>query len=108
MKNREKKTAEVFGVVEKVQAFEQALLSIEGVFGDHVPFDLDGFYSNIRQVIIVPRYDIPMEGFFDKRCALKKEINATAARFGLYPSGDAIEDYGEHLYFVFECDHSWP
>ena len=32
---------------------------------------------------------------------------ATAARFGLTRTPDAIENYGEHLYFVFHHDSTW-
>ena len=32
---------------------------------------------------------------------------ATAARFGLTRTPDTIENYGEHLYFVFHHDGTW-
>lgn len=108
MRNKEIRIAAQFGMTEKVQAFEKALLAIDGIAGDHVSMGLDGFFDNIRQVIIVPHYDIPMQGFYENLRALKQSIVSVAVQFGLYLSGDAIEDYGEHLYFVFNCDGSWP
>lgn len=32
---------------------------------------------------------------------------ATAARHGLTRTPDTIENYGEHLYFVFHHDKTW-
>lgn len=32
---------------------------------------------------------------------------ATAARHGLTRTTDTIENYGEHLYFVFHHDSTW-
>ena len=59
---RDIKTAEKFGILERCRAFETDLLKIKDIVPDKsddgIPFDLDGFLSDIHQVIIVPQYDI--------------------------------------------------
>lgn len=56
------------------------------------------------QVIFLIKYDIPLKddmlGFFKTRTSLIQSVLTTAETFGLKPSGDRIEDYGEYLYFV--------
>ena len=107
MKVRNVETAMHFGILDKVQELEKKLLNIEHVVS--VDFDLDGFWSDIRQVIILPEYDIPvgLPNYYDVRKEMLKEILAVARDLGLNPSGDAIEDCGKHFYIVRDCDASW-
>ena len=110
MKHKDMQTAERFGILDRVQAFEKSLLAIEGITGDHVDIDLDGWYDSIRQIIICPGYHITGQGlqWYVARAEMIASINLTAAAFGLRRSGDRIEDYGAHLYIVYECDDTWP
>lgn len=109
MRDKEKATAERFGIYDKCLALENDLLKIEGVaFDEHhsgIPFDLDGFYDDIRQVIIIPKYDIDvaLEDYYSKRREMLNQIIAVCEQHGLTASGDVIEDYGEHYYIVRNC-----
>lgn len=109
MKHKDRQTAEHFGFLSRLQAFEKSLLEIECITGDKVDFDLDGWHDDIRQIIIIPAYHITSPGlrWFEDRAAMINRINEIAASFGLHRSGDSIEDYGAHLYIVFECDNTW-
>lgn len=104
MRNRDKRTAERFGVLDKVENLERDLLTIPGVV--EVEYDLDGFYDDMRQVIVLTKYCVPMNDYdyFQKRSDILHNVVAIAARHGLSRTGDGIEDYGEHFYFVFSCD----
>lgn len=102
MKERTILQAKHFGQLGRIKAFEEALLKIPGII-ESVDFDLDGWFDNIRQVIICPKYNWRA----DRTQIIRDVINA-AKELDLHPSGDAIEDYGEHLYFVFDCGESWP
>lgn len=110
MRRKDRQTAEHFGILSRVQAFEKSLLEIEGITGDKVDFDLDGWHDGLRQIIIIPSYRIESPGlqWFEDRAAMIARINETAASFGLHRTMDSIEDYGEHLYIVFQCNDTWP
>lgn len=106
--NRHKRTAEAFGMLEKVESLEKDLLKVPGVV--EVEFDLDGFYDNLNEVIFVAKYDIPQKGreFLNKAAELKNDVIQTAAKHNLVKSPDGIEDYGNHFYFVFtRKDDQW-
>ena len=107
MREKEIRTARKFGVLDRIEALERELLNIEHVV--EVEFDLDGFWSDIRQVIIVPKYDIDvrLENYYEVRREMLQKVLEVAKSFGLGPSGDRIEDYGEHYYIVRQCDSSW-
>lgn len=107
MRERDRQTAERFGILERVEDLERELLKVDHVVG--VEFDLDGFYSDIYQVIVLPEYDIPVNtpDYFDVRHAMLQEVLAITREHGLNPSGDSIEDYGKHYYIVRNCDNSW-
>ena len=102
IRDRHRKTAIKFGILEQCEAFEKDLLTIPHCVG--VEFDLDGFYDNLNQVIFLTKYDIPvsLEDYFAVRKKFKIDVLQVAAKYGLKPSGDTIEDYGEHFYFVTE------
>lgn len=113
MREREIKTAKQFGILKRCKAFEADLLKIKDIVPDKsdggISFSLDGFLSNIYQVIIVPKYDIrgDRDDYWEARQQLRESVVALAEKYDLYPSGDTIEDYGEHFYFVFTCGKSW-
>ena len=85
MNDETTRIAERYGITEKCASLERDLLGIDGVTG--VEFDLNGFLDDIHQVIV--------------------DVVNTACLHGLEESGDRIEDYGEHLYLVFNCGPSW-
>ena len=107
MKEREYNTAKRFGVLERMEELESALLNIDHVVS--VDFDIDGFWDNIRQVILVPEYDVPVSlpNYYEVRRVMLNRIINVAHQFGLWQSGDTIEDYGKHFYIVRNCDNSW-
>lgn len=114
MRERDRKTAERFGVLARVEAFEKSLLEVDGIISEGslcsgIDFDLSGWLSDIRQVIVVPRYDISVErdDYYEVRCKVIQSVLDVAAKFGLSRTEDRIEDYGAHLYFVFRCDGTW-
>lgn len=105
--NRQKETARRFGILAKCEALENDLLKIPGVAD--VDFDLDGFFDNMQQVIMLVKYDIDVSrsDYFDARRELQKACIMVMLAHGLNPSGDPIEDYGEHFYFVRQCSKAW-
>lgn len=107
MRERERQTAERFGLLERVEALERELLKVDHI--KSVEFDLDGFYSDIYQVILVPEYDIPVgsPNYYDELGKTLQEVLAVAQEFDLGSSGDSIENYGNHYYIVRNCDVSW-
>lgn len=113
MRMRDSKVAEQFGILDRCKALEGDLLKIKDIvpdkFDDGIPFDLTGFLSNIHQVIIVPKYDIraDRDDYWEARKQLRENVVALAEKYDLHPSGDSIEDQGEHFYFVFSCGKSW-
>ena len=110
MFSRDKQTAERFGILERLTAFEQALLTIPGIIGSDVDMDIDGWNDGIRQVIIIPGYHIDASGaaWYQLRREMISRIVETAVSRGLHRTGDRLEDYGAHLYIVFCCDETWP
>lgn len=103
MEERELRAAKKFGILDKCQELEQELLQIGRV--KKIEFDLDGFYSNIYQVIILATYDIPvtLENYFETRKEVVNNIINVAGTYGLTRTEDRIEDYGTAFYFVFRC-----
>lgn len=107
MKERELITAKKFGILDKCKSLKRELLQINRV--EAIEFDLNGFYSDIYQVIILARYDIPitLENYFETRKEVVKNIIKVAGNYGLTRTEDSIEDYGTTLYFVFRCSKEW-
>lgn len=103
MEERELRAAKKFGILDKCQELEQELLQIGRV--KKIEFDLDEFYSNIYQVIILATYDIPvtLENYFEARKEVVNNIVNVAGTYGLTRTEDRIEDYGTAFYFVFRC-----
>lgn len=83
------------------------MLQINGI--TKVDFDLDGFWSDIYQVIILTEYDIPvsLNNYYEVRKSVINQVIEIAKGNFLERTEDAIEDYGEHFYFVFECMEGW-
>lgn len=107
MNDRNTATAARFGISEQCAALERDLLTIPSVAG--IEFDLDGFYDRMEQVILLVKFDIPVvnKNYYRDLAALRQGVIDTAARHGLTRTPDTIENYGEHLYFVFRHDKSW-
>lgn len=99
--------AEKFGVDDKIQKLETELREIPNV--TEVDFDIRGFYDDINYVIFILKYAVPAdsEDYFGERKKLIDSALETARQNGLSRTGDRIEDYGEHFYFVTQCDDSW-
>lgn len=114
MRKRDIKIAEQFSILDRCIAFENDLLKIKDIvpdeFDDGIPFDLTGWYdSDLNHVIIVPKYDIGANraDYWEARKALREGVVELAAKYDLHRTGDRIEDYGAHFYFVFVCGKSW-
>ncbi len=113
MRERDSKIAEQFGILERCKSFEKELLQIKDIVPDKsddgIPFDLNGFLSNIYYVIIVPQYDIraDRDDYWEARQQLKESVVALAEKYDLHRTEDCIEDQGRHFYFVFRCGQTW-
>lgn len=103
MEERELRTAQKFGILNKCKELEKELLQIDRV--EKIEFDLDGFYSDIYQAIILATYDIPttVKNYFETRKEVVKDIIKVAGNYGLTKTEDSIEDYGTTFYLVFRC-----
>lgn len=99
--------ADKFGITKKVKELETALLKVD--YAVEVEFDLSGFYDELGQMIFLVKYDIPvsLSDYYNVLNKFKSDIVSVAREYGLSRTGDRIEDYGEHFYFVFDCDESW-
>lgn len=102
MNDETTRIAERYGITDKCASLEQDLMNIDGVTS--VEFDLNGFLDDIHQVIVLVGYDFHI---VTRKLRLAVDVVNTAYLHGLEESGDRIEDYGEHLYLVFNCGQSW-
>ena len=113
MRAKDAKIAEQFGILERCKSFEEDLLKIKDIvpdtFDDGIPFDLNGFLSNIDYVIIVPQYNIraDRDDYWEARKQLRESVVALAEKHDLHRTNDRIGDQGTHFYFVFRCGKSW-
>lgn len=98
LNERNRKTAEMYGILPLVEKLQTSLMALEGV--EDVDFDLDGFWDNIPYVIFLPKYNITGDNYFKQRTVLLNKILYEAAGCGLFRTGDPIEDYGQHFYIV--------
>ena len=101
LREHDRKTAEHFGILARIELLRTDLMEIEGVVD--VDFDLDGFWSDIHQVIFLTKYLLPLDDYYTARNTMIRSILECAQCHGLSRTGDRIEDYGEHLYFVTDC-----
>lgn len=112
MREREIKAAQQCGVLERCMAFENDLLKIKDIVPDN--HDNGVFveftdYGDVKHIIICPKYSIraDREDYWDARGALRVSVVELAEKYDLHRTGDRIEDYGAHFYFVFSCGKSW-
>lgn len=98
LNERNRKTAEHYGLLPLVEKLQTNLMAIEGV--EDVDFDLDGFWDNIPYVIFLPKYNIAGDDYFKRQRVLLTKILYEAENLGLFRTGDSIEDYGQHFYIV--------
>ena len=94
--------AERYGITEKCASLKRHPRGIDGVSREEN--DLNGFLDDIHQVIVLVGYDFHV---VTRKLRLAVDVVNTACLHGLEESGDRIEDYGEHLYLVFNCGPSW-
>jgi len=99
--------AAAFNIMDLMDALEADLLKLDYV--PEVEFDIDGFWDDIFQVILIPKYDIPpgLPNYYTIRRKALESIIHTAESHGLRLTGDTIEDMGEHFYIVMACDKRW-
>lgn len=107
MRERTIHAASHLGLLEKLQMLESSILQIPGI--PEVDFDIDGFWDNIPEVVIVPRYSIPAADpeYYTKRRALLVSILQAAAAHDLTRTEDLVEDMGEHFYIVTRGGDTW-
>ena len=107
MREREKKTAERFGVLEMCEKLETQLMSLQAC--SDVDFDLNGFYDNMNLVCVLVGYDIDVrrDDYFAARKQFLVSVIEVMLKHDLHPTVDCIEDYGEHFYFVRRCGDKW-
>jgi hypothetical protein len=107
LKERTQKIIEQYNLNEKIENLTKDLLSIP--YAVDVEYDLDGFLDNLSQVIFLVKYDIPvsLDDYFKVRQKFLYDVIEVAKKNGLNRSGDSIEDYGQHFYFVFNHNKSW-
>lgn len=100
LNKRDRRTANLYGITERVEKLQRELLQIEGV--EDVDFDLSGFLDDIPYVIFLPKYNIPvtLEDYFERRRALLDEAIRIASENGMTRTEDRIEDMGQHFYIV--------
>jgi len=102
-----KRQADRFGILSRLQQLESDLLQIEGV--EEITFDVAN-YDEIPYVIILAKYNIPVsaEDYYARRKAQLVAIFEMCRKHDLFPSGDRLEDYGEHWYIVRKTGKTWP
>lgn len=102
LRDREKRTAEKYNIMENVEKLQKELLQIDGL--TEIDYDLDGFYDNMHQVIVHTKYDIPvtLENYFEVRRELINKVIKVAYKNGLSRTEDVIENYGTWFSFVFK------
>lgn len=95
MEEKEIKIAERFNILDKCQKLEKDFLRLSRI--TKVEFDLNGLYDNIYQVIILVKYEIPMElgpkKYFRIRTNILKKVLEIAQNNQLIRTDDSIEDY---------------
>lgn len=107
MRDRTIQAAERHGILDRLKDFEAALLKIGYI--EDVDFDVDN-YDEIPHVILIPHYVIPPETprYFSVRQNTLNSIRILCGEYDLWPSGDAVEDMGEHWYIVRRIGSTWP
>lgn len=132
MNERNRKSAEYYGLLPRLTALESDLLQIPGVVYDTLDdgccLDVDNF-SDIPQVCACIRFSFPpfVSPEYDESASITERAAAflaaseahsqirnnclqsiieTCQKHGLTRSSDRIEDYGAHWYIVFNA-YNW-
>ena len=92
MNENEIKIAERFNILDKCQKLEKDFLQLSRI--TKVEFDLNGLYDNIYQVIILVKYEIPMElgpkKYFRIRTNILKKVLEKTQKIVEISSDDSI------------------
>ena len=94
--------AKTYGVpIEKLIALEKRLLGIPHI--TEVDFDASALES--KQLCVLTGYDIrpDVQDYWERRDYTRSAVVGAAKENDLTRTGDRIEDYGEHFYFVFNA-----
>lgn len=104
---KSEKDAARWGILDRIQALEDDLMKITGIV--HVDFDIRD-YGETWQVILIPEYKIDCDPglYFKTKFAQLDTFLDVCTKHGLKPSGDVLEDMGQHWYIVRSCDKTWP
>lgn len=98
-----KDIANIYGITDRIEALEKALLSVKGV--TEVRFDLTGYFDDIYQVIVIAKYthdyENGLDNYYEEHSRIQKDIVKVANKHLLTRTEDALEDMGEHFYIVF-------
>lgn len=107
MRDRDREIAVKFNILDKCQSLESQLLGLPYVY--EAEFDLSGFIDDLDEINILVGYDLPpnTQDYFLVRRSIKMGIIKALLENHLYPTGDRVEDYGEHFYFVRKIDDTW-
>lgn len=105
--DRHAQTADRHGIRARIESLEADLLKIPSLVS--VEFDLDSLIDNIPYIIILAGYDIDARcpDYFQAHRSARRAIIEICAAHDLYPTGDAIEDYGRQFYLVRKQGKSW-
>ena len=104
----EMETAKRFGILDKMEKLEKDLLSVENA-SNFIDFDLNGFYDDMKQVIVIIGYNIPVgtENYFEVRRRFVVDVLEVAKENGLSRTEDRIEECSGCFYIVFKHDDTW-
>ena len=110
MRERTENQASRYGLLDRLKALENDLCRLEGI--SDIDFDIDTYnpYDQIYHVVLIPKYfvDVRRDDYFNSRSRQLQAILDTCETHDLHPSGDRIEDMGEHWYIVRCAGKSWP
>jgi hypothetical protein len=106
-------TAKKLNILSKLEALSDELIVLENV--TDVEFDLNELLSGIPHIIVLVSFEYEKSAngyanagaYFDTRTDVSGNATLILRKHGLMPSGDAIEDYGNELYFVRRCTKDW-
>lgn len=97
-----------YGIYDRIVKLDSDLSIIPNIV--HIEYDIR-CYNDLRQIILVPKYNFDhhrdMHHLFEMRSEQIFRIQSVCKDHGLYPTGDRIEDYGEHWYIVRQCGNTW-
>lgn len=107
MRERSIQYALHYGILVEALKLEADLLKIEGIHDVDIGVDN---YDEIEHIIVVPHYVLPVDApdYYQRRRVLLENILTVCGQHDLWPTGDRIEDYGEHWYIVRRAGKSWP